>query len=50
MVAPHLMDLHDIAQNREDTKEELYNCLHKKIVKINCNCSPLKMLSDSDGT
>jgi hypothetical protein len=50
MVAPHLMDLHDIAQIREDTKEELYNLSKKQIVKKNCNCSPLKILSDSDGT
>jgi hypothetical protein len=50
MVAPPLMDLHDIVQIREVTKEELYNCLHKKIVKKNCNYSPLKMLSDSNGT
>lgn len=50
MVAPHLMDLRDINQIREDTREELYNCVHKKIVKKNCNCSPLKMLSDSNGT
>ncbi len=50
MVAPPLMDLHDIAQIWEVTKEELYNCLHKKIVKKNCNYSPLKMLSDSNGT
>jgi hypothetical protein len=50
MVAPHLMDLPNIAQIREATKEDLYNCLHKKIVKINCNCSLLKMLRDFDGT
>jgi hypothetical protein len=29
MVAPHLMDLHNIAQTQEDTKEELYNCQNK---------------------
>jgi hypothetical protein len=47
MVAPHLVDLHDITQIFfehsslgskiwEATKEKLYNNLYKENVKINC--------------
>jgi hypothetical protein len=49
MVAPHLVDLHDIAQIvfehssggskiQKAAREELYNFLCKKNVKKNCRC------------
>jgi hypothetical protein len=60
MVAPCLVDLHDIAQIvfehssgglkiRKAAREELYNFLCKKNVKKNCRCSALKVPNHSSG-